>query len=306
MTATTGSCGVCSIMPDVWPESEFLDQEVPVPGGGSRKMLLAMRETRLSAGEDSIAVTEVRRLTPSGHQTAIITTAQRLASPEIAGRMFARWCQENFFAYMMQHYDIDGLVEYGAEAVPGTLLVVNPERRELEAAISKARQKERRHQADLAKQAMVDGAEIQKSGETVEALQAVQAQLVDLRAKRKATPKKVTIESLPEDKRPTQLVPLNKMLVDTVKMIAYRAETSLVGILQKHLRKEDEARALVRELLVSSADIEPDDTAKTVTIRVHRMASPVHDKAIAALLHDLTSLEFCHPETGAKMIYTPV
>ena len=89
-------------------------------------------------------------------------------------------------------------------------------------------------------------------------------------------------------------------------MIAYRAETSLVGILQKHLRREDEARALVRELLVSSADIEPDDNAKTVTIRVHRMASPVHDKAIAALLHDLTSLEFCHPETGAKMIYTPV
>ena len=52
------------------------------------------------------------------------------------------------------------------------------------------------------------------------------------------TPKKVTIESLPEDKRPTQLVPLNKRLVDTVKMIAYRAETSLVGILlrQSHLK----------------------------------------------------------------------
>ena len=89
-------------------------------------------------------------------------------------------------------------------------------------------------------------------------------------------------------------------------MIAYRAETSLVGLLQRHLKKEDEARALVRELFVSSADIEPDDTAKTMTIRVHRMASPVHDKAIAALLHDLTSLEFRHPETGAKMLYTPV
>ncbi len=66
---------------DTWPESEFLEQEVPVPGGGSHKMQLAMRETRLSAGEDSIAVTEVRRLTPSGHQTAIITTARQLASP---------------------------------------------------------------------------------------------------------------------------------------------------------------------------------------------------------------------------------
>ncbi len=277
-----------------------------MPGGGSRKMQLAMRETRLSAGEDSITVTEVRRLTPAGHQTAIVRTARRLASPVIAGRMFARRCQENFFAYMMQHYDIDGLVEYGAETVPGTLLVVNPERRELEKAIAKARQTERRHQADLVKQALVDGAEIQKKAETVEALQAVQAQLAGLRAKRKTTPKKVTIESLPEDQRPAQLAPLNKMLAGTVKMIAYRAGTSLVSLLQRHLKKEDEARALVRELLVSSADIEPGDTAKTVTIRVHRMASPVHDKAIAALLHDLTSLEFRHPETGAKMLYTPV
>ena len=86
----------------------------------------------------------------------------------------------------------------------------------------------------------------------------------------------------------------------------HRAETSLVGLLKRHLKNEDEGRALVRELLVSSADIEPDDTAKVITIRVHRMASPAHDKAIAALLHDLTSLEFCHPETGAKMLYSLV
>jgi hypothetical protein len=291
---------------DVWPESEFLEQDVPMPGGGSRKMKLAVRETQLSAGEDTIPVIEVRRLAPSGHQTAIITTARRLVGPIVAGRMFARWCQENYFAYMMQHYDIDGLIEYGAEAVPGTFTVVNPDRRELEKAITKARQIERRHQADLAKQALRDGLEIQKSAETVEALQAVQAQLVELRAKRKSTPKKVKIESLPEHQRPTQLAPLNKMLVDTVKMIAYRAETALVALLQQHLKKEDEARALVRELLVSAADILPDVDANTVTIKVHRMASPVHDKAIAALLHDLTSLDFRHPDTGAKMIYSLV
>ena len=92
---------------DVWPESEFLEHEVAVPGGGSTRMKLAERETQLTAGKDSMAVTEVRRLTPSGHQTAIITTARRLEMTRIAGHMFARWCQENFFAYMMQHYDID-------------------------------------------------------------------------------------------------------------------------------------------------------------------------------------------------------
>ena len=70
------------------------------------------------------------------------------------------------------------------------------------------------------------------------------------------------------------------MLSYTVKMIAYRAETAMVAILRRHLNKEEEARALIRELFVSSADIVPDPSAKTLTVKIHRMASPVHDRAV--------------------------
>jgi len=291
---------------DVWPESEFVEQEVPIPGGGSQRLRLAVRQTRISAAQDSIPVTEVRRLTASGHQTAIVTTARRLGNTAIASRMFARWSQENFFAYMMQHYDIDGLIEYGAERVPGAAMVVNAQWRDCDKAVRKARQAERKLQADLARQTARDGGEIHKKAEAVEAIQALQAELARLRAERKATPRKVTIDSLPEDQRPTQLPPLNKILSDTVKMIAYRAETALVALLRRHLKKEEEARALVRELFVTSADIEPNNAANTLTIRIHRMAAPVHDKAITALLEDLTNLGFRHPETGAKIIYSLV
>lgn len=128
-------------------------------------------------------------------------------------------------------------------------------------------------------------------------------ELAQLREQRKTTPKKVPISSLPEAERPTQLLPLNKMLTDAVKMIAYRSETALVRLLQQHLSKEDEARALVRELFVSSADIAPDDVAKTLTIRIHRMANPAHDKAVTALLEEITQQELQHPETGAKMAF---
>jgi hypothetical protein len=72
------------------------------------------------------------------------------------------------------------------------------------------------------------------------------------------------------------------------------------------LNKEEEARALVRELFISAGDIEPDEAAKTLTVRIHRMVTPAHDKAIAALLEDLNNLDFCHPETGAKMVYALV
>ena len=58
--------------------------------------------------------------------------------------------------------------------------------------------------------------------------------------------------------------------------------------------------------LEDGTDIEPDDQAKTLTIRIHRMANPCHDKAVTDLLNELTLQGFCHPETGAKMIYTLV
>ena len=294
---------------DVWPEDEFAEQDVPVPGGGSARMKLSMRETRIGAGKESMPITEVRRLTKTGHQTAVIASAQRLGNTVIAGRMFSRWCQENFFAYMMKHFDIDGLVEYGAESLPGTTQVINPAWRDLDKAVRQTRHVERKLQAEWAGKTLgdkVEPADIQKRAEAVEAIQAVQAGLQGLRAQRKITQKKVTIDSLPEAQRPTQLLPLSKTLTDAVKMIAYRAETALVALLRRHLNKEDEARALIRELFVSSADIEPDDLARTLTIRVHRMANPVHDKAIAELLEEINQEEFHHPETGARMIYSLV
>jgi len=59
-------------------------------------------------------------------------------------------------------------------------------------------------------------------------------------------------------------------------------------------------------LFISAGDIEPDEVAKTLTVRIHRMVTPAHDKAIAALLEDLNSQDFCHPETGAKIVYALV
>jgi hypothetical protein len=212
-------------------------------------------------------------------------------------------CLQNFFAYMMQHYDIDGLIEYGVQSLPGTARVVNPAWRALDAAVGKARQAKRGLQARVTKTTM-EGCGLQHSAELLEAMQAAREQLDELRLERKNTPRKVAIEELPEDQRPNELLPLGKMFCDTVKMIAYRAETAMVALLRRHLQTEAEARALIRDLFVASADIEPDDIDKTLTIKIHHMANGAQDRAVAGLLEDLNQQAFCHPETGARMIYT--
>jgi transposase-like protein len=289
---------------DKWDESSFTAMDVPVPGGGTTRMKLASRENVLTAGDKSINVLEVRRLTSTGHQTAIITTARRLSNPVIAGRMFARWCQENFFMYMMQHYDIDGLVQYGSEEIPDTLLVVNPSWRSLDKAIRDKRSHIRKLLSQLGAATMdSDEKDMQLMAERMQDIQALQTDVAALSAQRRQTPRKAQISTLPESERPRRLMPLGKALTDTVKMIAYRAETALVGLISKHMAKPDEARALIRELFVSSADIIPNEAEGTLIIRIHRMVCPAHDKAISALFAELNQQNFRHPETNARMIY---
>jgi hypothetical protein len=289
---------------DQWNHELFVETEVHAPGGSSTRMLLAKQEKSLDAGGNSIPVIEVRRLGSSGHQTAIITTARELSTPVVAGRMFSRWCQENYFAYMMNHYDIDGLCQYGCEDLPSTTRIVNPAWRSLNTTICRKTRALNTLKAVLYRVEIDGGDGIQQRAEKHEVIQARIAELDNMRSLRRKTPRKIALSEIPESERPQQLLPLTKMLTDTVKMIAYRAETALVSLLRPHLEKEDEARALIRELFVSSADIVPDESAQTLTVKIHRMASPAHDKVISLLLAELTENAFKHPETGMKMIFT--
>ena len=289
---------------DKWPEHEFKETDVTMPGGQMVKMKLASKETTLSAGKKSLPVLEVRRLSDTGHQTAIITTARTLTQPVVAARMFTRWCQENYFAYMMQHYDIDGLVEYGAEEISGTKRVVNPAWRNLDRQVADKTRDMRKKQVKLAQDmSSEEEIELVRKSTLLQEIQAIEKERETLREQRRNTPKKVEISSLPVEKRPTQLAPLSKQLTNTVKMIAYRAETALVALLRKHLKREDDARALVREIFVTAADLIPDHKNQTLTVCLHHMANPVHDRAVAALLEELNKRQFKHPQTGARMIY---
>lgn len=71
-------------------------------------------------------IREVRKLTESGHQTSIITTNYKLSIVLIGLYMFARWCQENFFKYMMENFGIDFLISYFQNEIDDTTELINP------------------------------------------------------------------------------------------------------------------------------------------------------------------------------------
>lgn len=73
---------------DDWPEADFHPQQVQLVSGQGVEMQLAERGTCLS---NKLWVRELRKLTPQGHQTAILSTDYRSDFAPLAVAMFARW-----------------------------------------------------------------------------------------------------------------------------------------------------------------------------------------------------------------------
>jgi hypothetical protein len=80
-------------------------------------MKLAERGTWLG---EKLWVREIRKLTETGHQTAVISTDFQSERGQIVLQMFSRWSQENYFKYMTEHYNLDRLVEYQTEPLAET------------------------------------------------------------------------------------------------------------------------------------------------------------------------------------------
>ena len=112
------------------------------------------------------------------------------------------------------------------------------------------------------------------------------------------------MKSLPEEDRFTRLQTERKHFIDTLKMIAYRAESSMASLLREHLARDgDDARALLRQIFQTEADLTPDQAANTLTIRLHHLTQAAHDQAIEPLLAGLNATQTVFPGANLTLIF---
>lgn len=298
-----------------WPQEEFVETQVTLPRGETLTMKLAERGSWIGSKADGLWVREVRKLTASGHQTSLISSAYEQLALEDAAGIFSRWSQENFFRYMMQHYAIDLLSEYKTEEIPGTNRpVVNPRWRKLDNSFRSLKSKLQRKHAAFAAHTLHPETEDadtvkkweERKSELLESIEQFEHDLDEVTQKRKDTPKHLKWDELPEEDKFERLAPSRKRLIDTVKMIAYRAETAMTEIVQESLTRDDDARALLRDLFRSEADLSPDLKESVLKIGLHPMANPRFNRAIQHLLDELNNAELTYPGTTLKMVYTLV
>ncbi len=290
-----------------WSLEEFKAHQVRLVSGETVEMSLAERGTYLSG---KLWVREIRKLTESGHQTSVIATHYHMDLITIAASMFARWSQENFFRYMRQHYNIDALADYCLEDIPDTTRVVNPDYRQLDSQLHSLNGKLNRRLADFGSLNLETDLELKK----VEAFEKKKAFLLDeivsyqedveaLKLKRCETNKHIHISELPEPERFSKLATQSKHLIDTIKMVAYRAETAMVNVLRENMARLDDARQVALSVYQSEADLFPDYQKQILTVRLHRLANHSNDKAVENLCQELNETNTQFPGTNLRMIF---
>ena len=270
-------------------------------------MQLAERGTLMS---NRLWLREIRKLSPSGRQTAILSTDYRAPAERLAPAMFARWSQENFFRYMRQSYNLDSLVDYQTAPIPETTKVVNPAYRAVDGKVRKTVASLSRKIAEFGASSLEGEIETKKVEAFTQRKSALQEDIEHLRkeaeqlkALRKATKRHVTYDQLPMEARFDRLSTQSKHFIDTIKMIAYRAETAMAQILRQKMTRHDDARSLLRAIYNTEVDMNPDLQAKTLTIRLHPLANNSSDQAVKHLCDELNSTETLFPGTELRLIY---
>jgi hypothetical protein len=255
---------------------------------------------------------EVRRRCANGHQTAVVTTRTDLPIEVVAYRMFERWTQENFFRYMRQHFALDALVTYAAEPADPERTIPNPARKALAKHLTELRATLKDLEHQYGQQALANpeaqrptmrGFKIAQAGLT-QRMATLEETIARLRKRQATLPTRVPVKAVFDEAEIVRLAPEAKHLTDTIKMIAFRAETALVQALTPHYpRTEDEGRALVREMLLTSADIVPQPAEHQLLVRLHALANPRSNDALASLCETLNALKVCYPGTDLTLVY---
>ena len=244
--------------------------------------------------------TPIERWPESQRQPALVTTHPSLAAEQVAGLVRSRWTQENFFKYMRAEFGLDSLPEHALVDVDEQAWVINPAWRAIDKALKQARNQvgHLRRKRALEPTAKTDAAR------QLDAQIGACDKLVEgFVLARQVTDKHMRAGALPEEEKLQALPAPLRQLMQTLRMLAYRAETAMAAALAPELDNPETARSLLKALFRSEASLLPDPAAGTLTVRLLHQASRAQDAALAPLLAELNRTRTVFPGTQLRLVY---
>jgi hypothetical protein len=302
-----------------WDKNEFAEYLVKDATGETIRMKLAERAIYLTTKKEKgkepqgIWVREIRKLTQSGHQTSIITTNYMLSIELIGVYMFARWCQENYFKYATESFGIDCLISNEKKYIPDIYTISNPdyisinkESKSISGKLAKQKQKlaekviEFNH-GELEEKQMRKY--LSQKAEILQSVELYQSELTAINLKKKGIPKRVDAGEVEPGKGMLTVINDRKQLIDTIKMIGYWAESSLVNQIKPLMKSPEEARNLIRSIYMSNADLRVDNQNNRLCVLLHHSNFAAVDNIMRELFNILNETQTIFPGSNLVLYY---
>ena len=211
---------------------------------------------------------------------------------------------------MREHFDLDRLADYQTQPLDEATRLVNPAWRKLDNEVRSKIGKLNRKHAQFGSMQLTGDIEpdhvqrYERNKATLhQEIECLQVDVDGIKQARKATPHHIKAADLSEEDRFRCLSTRTKGFIDTIKMIAYRAETAMTHIVRETLTRIDDARSLLRQVYSTEADLVPDPAAGTLTVRLHHMANQSADSTVRHLCEDLNATMTQFPGTNLRIIY---
>jgi transposase len=254
---------------------------------------------------------QISRRRENGDQTHIVTNDRTSTTLILAHRMFSRWGQENFFKYMGDETDFDGLWTYAMEDADGDRAVANPERRKLASRINEVRDRLQ----DLTKEYGERALENQEScrptmrgfkianGALGQRIREVTEELNRLKQRYDSIPAMVPVQSTLKGEKLQQVRIETRRLITCFRIAAFRAESALRELLRPHYRRwRQDGRTIIQSMLQSSGDLEVHPGELKVILAPQ--SSPQRTRALAMLCEELNGLSTYFPGSNLRLNFS--
>ena len=284
-----------------WADDDYRLCEVTLYGPAQSHQQTVRLAEKSVVLDNTVTVRQVRRQLDE-REVAIVTTHPTLSTEQVASLMFSRWSQENFFKYMRDQFSLDSLTSHALEPMDEDTIVVNPRRRDLEKQLRKVKGRINSARNKIAKL----GKDVSKAKQKQclsRDLQDLEAEHEKVRVKKNETVRHVRAGDLEADERLDVLPKAQRLFIDIIRMIAYRAETRMVPAVAGVQGAKPNARKALQKLFNADANIIPDRRQGTLTVQVLGSGSNSTDRALKPLLDELTSTETVYPGTNLKLVY---
>jgi len=133
-------------------------------------------------------------------------------------------------------------------------------------------------------------------------IEALEQQEFELKALYEKTPARVPLKATLGNETAYRLKKEKKHITDLLKMVAYQADSDLLGLVRSdYARTDDEGRTLIQSALKGSGNLEVIDNELRVTL--NPLSSPHRSKAIGTLCEKLNTTNTLFPGSKLRLVY---